>query len=55
MGSMGYIPKGESYEFILHVEDSINEAMEKWGKILLKKYNKGSSYRKSDFSINYLG
>lgn len=49
------VPAGYKYSTLLVVSDNVTSAMKLYGEILMKYYKKDHSYRKSDFSINYLG
>ena len=42
-------------EFIMMAGDTVTETLQQWGQMLRTYYGKGDNYRKSDFSINYLG
>jgi len=35
--------------------DTVTNTIQQWGNMMRKYYGKDDSYRKSDFSINYLG
>ena len=49
------VPVDYSVEFIMVAGDTVTETLQKWGQMLRTYYGKDDCYRKSDFSINYLG
>lgn len=49
------IPKGYAYETILVAGQNVTGTMDSWGELLRSKYKKDDSFRKRDYSINYLG
>ena len=49
------VPKNYSVEFIMVGGDTVTNTIQQWGNMMRKYYGKDDSYRKSDFSINYLG
>ena len=49
------IPVNYSVEFIMVAGDTVTGTLEQWGQMLRTYYGKDDHYRKSDFSINYLG
>ena len=49
------IPANYSVEFIMVAGDAVALTLGQWGQMLRTYYGKGDHYRKSDFSINYLG
>ena len=49
------VPAGYKYNTLLVASDNVTSAMKLYGEILMKYYKKDHGYRKSDFSINYLG
>jgi len=55
MGSMKEISDDMNFGFILHFSYSINRCFEGWGNILRSKYDKDSTFRKKDFTNNFLG
>jgi len=55
-GSVSYVPKLYVYKTVLVAGQNVTGTMLKWGHLLRKLYGKeDDTYRKSDFSINYLG
>jgi hypothetical protein len=55
MGSVEEIEAHTTFDFIVQIGSGVNEAADTWGQIMRSYYNKGDSYRKSDFTNNYLG
>ncbi|XP_064616875.1 uncharacterized protein LOC135480876 [Liolophura sinensis] len=56
MGDVDRVPAGFTMETIVYYGNAgINKAFQGWGDILRTKYGKSSSYKRSDFTINYLG
>ena len=54
-GSVNDVPNLYFYKTILVAGQNITGTMLKWGRLLRMLYEKEDTYRKSDFSINYLG
>ncbi|CAH1786227.1 unnamed protein product [Owenia fusiformis] len=56
VGNVSVVPPGFKYETIIYYsDDGINKAMEGWGEMLRKKYNKNLDARNRDLTLNYLG
>ena len=49
------VPQNYSVEFIMVAGDTVTGTLQQWGQMLRTYYGKDDHYRKSDFSINYLG
>ena len=49
------IPAGYTYSTILVAGNNITGTMIKFGEALRRLYSKTTNYRKTDFSLNYLG
>lgn len=49
------VPKNYSVDFIMVGGDTVTNTFQEWGHMMRKYYGKDDSYRKSDFTINYLG
>ena len=49
------VPKNFTVEFIMVAGDTVTGTLQQWGQLLRTYYGKDDYYRKSDFSINYLG
>ena len=54
-GSVNDVPNLYVYKTVLVAGQNITGTMLKWGHLLRMLYGKEDTYRKSDFSINYLG
>lgn len=55
ISSVNDVPAGYIYETILVAGQNVTGTMSYWGRLLLEKYGKDTSYRDTDFSLNYLG
>ena len=55
ISSVDNVPPGYIYETILVADQTVTSTMSYWGGLLLEKYGKDTSYRETDFSLNYLG
>lgn len=53
--ALSQIPSGYLFSTILVAGNNVTDSMMKFGEILRIMYGKDDSYRRSDFSINYLG
>lgn len=51
-GAISSIPAGYRYSIVAHLDDGFNNAMMKWGDILLRKSGKPRDTWQSDFSLN---
>ena len=49
------LPQGYTFSTILVAGDNVTDAMMLFGNSLRTQYGKDDSYRKTDFTINYLG
>ena len=49
------LPAGYVYSTVLVAGNNVTDSMEQFGYFLRTFYRKDESYRKSDFTINYLG
>ena len=49
------MPQNYSVEFIIVAGDTVTNTLQQWGQLLRIYHGKDDYYRKSDFSINYLG
>lgn len=55
ISSVNEVPPGYEYETILVAGHNVTGTMSVWGDLLMKKYAKDTSYRDTDYSLNYLG
>ena len=55
LGSVDTVPKGYAMETLMVAGQNLTDTMDKWGRLLRKRYKKDDKYRRDDFSINYLG
>ena len=49
------VPAGYHYSTMLVASNNVTAAMNKFGMILRRMYSKTLEYKKTDFSLNYLG
>ena len=49
------IPAGYKYSTILVASNNVTSAMNKFGEVLRRVYSKTLDYKRTDFSLNYLG
>ncbi len=55
LGTVESIPAGYSMETIMVAGQNVSDTIDKWGKLMRKRYGKTDCYRTTDPSINYLG
>ena len=55
LGSVDTVPKGYAMETLMVAGQNLTYTMDKWGRLLRKRYKKDEMYRLNDYSINYLG
>ena len=55
LGSINEVPPSYTYKTLMVVGENVTGTMRKWGELLRKEYNKDGRFRKTDFSLNYLG
>ena len=55
INTIDQVPPGYVYKTVLVGGQNVTGTMATWGHLLRKFYNKPESFRRSDFSINYLG
>ena len=49
------IPTSYKYSTILVASNNVTNAMYKFGEVLRRVYSKSLDYKRTDFSLNYLG
>ena len=55
IGTVDSVPPKYAFKSVLVAGENITGTMAKWGSLMRRMYSKDSSYRKTDYSINYLG
>jgi hypothetical protein len=55
LGTIADVPPLYMYKTLLVAGENVTGTMRKWGELLRKEYGKDDEFRKTDFSLNYLG